>query len=175
MLTPRPAQSGMTLIELVVGIGILGVLLALSAPNFTAWIQNSKIRTTADAAQNGLQLARAEAVRLNARVQLALGDGADWTVGCVTSSATCPASIQARSAGEVSSNVAVSPAPVTVVFNGLGKVVSGSGDIDITNPAGGSCAPAGPMRCLRVSVSAGGQIRMCDPDTNLPAANLQRC
>jgi len=53
-----------------------------------------------------------------------------------------------------------------VVFNGLGRVTpvpAGNIDIDISNPSGGACAAAGPMRCLRIRVSTGGQIRMCDP------------
>ncbi|MCC6472780.1 MAG: hypothetical protein IT514_03450, partial [Burkholderiales bacterium] len=33
-----------------------------------------------------------------------------------------------------------------------------------TNPSGGACAAdGGPMRCLNVLVSPGGQIKMCDP------------
>jgi type IV fimbrial biogenesis protein FimT len=51
----------MSLIELVVSLVIIGSLLALAAPNYTAWIQNTKIRTTAEAMLNGLQMARTEA------------------------------------------------------------------------------------------------------------------
>ena len=40
----------------------------------------------------------------------------------------------------------------------------------VTNPTGGACvAASGPMRCLRIIVTPGGQARMCDPavtDTN---------
>ena len=36
--------------------------------------------------------------------------------------------------------------------------------INITNSSGGTCtASGGPIRCLRVTITAGGQIRMCDP------------
>jgi type IV fimbrial biogenesis protein FimT len=55
------------------------------------------------------------------------------------------------------------------MFNGLGRVTpvpAGNITIDVTNPTGGTCAtiatPA-PMRCLRVVVTAGGQVRLCDP------------
>ena len=58
--------------ELLIGIAIIGILLALAAPNFAVWIQNSKIRTAAESIQNGLQLARAEAVRRNAQVRFQL-------------------------------------------------------------------------------------------------------
>lgn len=50
-----------------------------------------------------------------------------------------------------------------VPFNGLGSTVGDNAyTLDIANPAGGACAPAGPMRCLRVFVRPGGQIGSCD-------------
>jgi len=42
-------------------------------------------------------------------------------------------------------------------------------NINITNPIGGTCAvAAGPMRCLQIVVSPGGQVRMCDPMFTFP-------
>jgi type IV fimbrial biogenesis protein FimT len=59
-----------------------------------------------------------------------------------------------------------------VAFNGLGRITptpAGTITYDISNPTGGTClAAGGKMRCLRLEVSASGQVRMCDP--NLPAA-----
>jgi type IV fimbrial biogenesis protein FimT len=56
-----------------------------------------------------------------------------------------------------------------IVFNGLGRPL-GAGNltqIDITNTQGGACQAAGggggPMRCLRLLVSTGGGVKMCDP------------
>jgi type IV fimbrial biogenesis protein FimT len=34
---------------------------------------------------------------------------------------------------------------------------------DFSNPNAGACAPTGPIRCLRIRISRGGQTRMCDP------------
>jgi len=187
-------QRGVSLIELMVGVTIVAILLAFGLPSFSAWIQNSQIRTSAESVQNGLQLARAEAVRRNTDVQFAQ-TGADWTVGCTTATAGCPATIQTRSGTEGSASAVVTPsevlpsgspagAPVfagTVIFNGLGRVNTtslGAGNnasFLVTNIQGNcvACAagstwsdcPATPgqMRCLRVLVSTGGQVRMCDP------------
>ena len=66
----------------------------------------------------------------------------------------------------------------TVIFNGFGgvgshNIVGSSQGItyQITNPAGGACVAAGgPMRCLNITVSPGGQIRACDPAVN-PVTN----
>ena len=59
---------------------------------------------------------------------------------------------------------ALAPA-TTVTFNGLGRVTGATPitRIDVTNPSGGPCQPAGRMRCLQITLSSGGQMRMCDP------------
>jgi type IV fimbrial biogenesis protein FimT len=194
-------QRGVSLIELSIGLTIMAILLALGIPGFGAWIQNTRIRTAAESVQNGLQLARAEAVRRNTDVQFAQ-TGANWTVGCTTAAADCPASIQTRSGAEGSANSVVTPSEVlstgaaagtpvftgTVIFNGLGRVnttsigagnnasllVTNSNDNCVACAAGSTwsdCpATTGLMRCLRVVVSTGGQIRMCDPALPGPTA-----
>ena len=50
----------MTLIEMLIGLVILGVLMALGVPSFFAWLQSTQVRNAAESIQNGLQLARAE-------------------------------------------------------------------------------------------------------------------
>lgn len=62
----KHSAHGFSLIELLITLGIAAFLLALGASSFTNWIGNMKIRTTAESIQNGLQLARGEAVRRNA-------------------------------------------------------------------------------------------------------------
>jgi type IV fimbrial biogenesis protein FimT len=78
-----------------------------------------------------------------------------------------PRIIQRRSAAEGSRDVTVAADQSTVGFNGMGRVSPAPAvaiNINITNPSGGLCAAnGGPMRCLRVAVSTGGQLRMCDP------------
>jgi len=196
LLRPRDRQSGVSLIETLIGMAIVVIVLAAGAPSFSTYLQNSQIRNAAESLQNGLSLARAEAARRNTNVQLVLGTGSAWTVGCTTADASCPASIQTRSAAEGSNNAAVTTSQVitstnalaasaafttALSFNGFGKASTlppgNSALFDITNPTGGTCASAGgTMRCLRVVVSAGGQIRMCDPKlTATNPGNPQAC
>lgn len=69
----RPSHArGVTLVEIVVVLGIVALLTVLSVPSMTAWFANSRIRTTAEAIQSGLQLAKSEAVSRNARVRFQL-------------------------------------------------------------------------------------------------------
>jgi type IV fimbrial biogenesis protein FimT len=101
--------------------------------------------------------------------------------------------IQKHAGTEGSTNIAVNATedlvtPATpglpfnrpIIFNGLGKIPAPSitagynVSIGISNPSGGSCIDAGgKMRCLRVVVSTGGRIRMCDP--SLASSDPRAC
>lgn len=181
-------QRGVSLIELMVGIVLVAIMITYGASSFKAWIQNSQIRATAESIQNGLQLARAEAVRQNKSVRFQLTSNvtnacqlstteASWAVSELDVTDACastpsnvaappdPRIVQVRNASEAS-NAEIAADKDTVVFNSLGRVTptpTANIKIDVRNSIGGACAPAGPMRCLRVVVAIGGQIRMCDP------------
>jgi len=179
-------QQGVTLIELCIGIAIVAVLIVLALPTFTAWLQNSQIRVAADAIQNGISIARSEAIRRNTSVRFQFTDTADnscaiavtgknWIVslddpsgacGSAASDTAVPRIIQMRPASDGTPNAVVAAGQSSIVFTGLGRVnpvPAANININVTNPTGGSCAAAGPMRCLRIVVSTGGQVRMCDP------------
>ena len=71
--------------------------------------------------------------------------------------------IQKKDGMEGSPNATMNSSASIVVFNGLGRVTTGAVTIDIDNPAGGACGDQpGQMRCMRVVVSTGGGVRMCD-------------
>ncbi|QKS29208.1 MAG: type II transport protein GspH [Candidatus Accumulibacter similis] len=191
------AQRGFSLIELLVGIVILGVLMAMAVPRFSDWLRNARIRTSAEAIQNGLQLARAEAVRRNATVRFQLVNtiddscaldtaGPHWVVSMDNPAGQCasapsdtaaPRIIQVRNRAEGSVQTLVAAGQSAFVFNGLGRltpVPAGNVAIDVSSTTGGTCvASGGSVRCLRLVVSVGGQIRMCDPA--LPAGDAQAC
>jgi type IV fimbrial biogenesis protein FimT len=169
-------SAGFSLIELLIGIVVMGILLALGLPAFTTWLQSAQIRTAAESIQNGLQFARSEAVRLNATAAAPViftlnGPDSTWTV--ISGAQT----LQQRSGAEGSRNAVVSwlnPAPtvatlpVSISFNGLGQTdLTGSAWIQITNPTGGTCGTAtGNVRCLNITVSTSGQVKMCDPQVS---------
>ena len=193
MLTRR--ERGVSLVEIMIGVAISGMLLMAGIPGFTSWIQNSQNRTAAESVVNGLQLARVEAVKRNTAVRFQLTDASGlvkWAVGCVTPTADCPSSIQQRNSHEGATNarvgVSTTPLPIpvpsgyfsapidaaaggagAVVFNGMGRPSAGDvSRIDITNAASTSA------RRYVVTISAGGQVRMCDPALSL-SSNPQGC
>lgn len=197
--------------EMIVAMAILGVLLGLALPSFAEWMRNAKIRTITESIQNGLQLARAEAVRRNTVVRFQLVDvttnacalsttGPNWVVSldnvagkCATAASETadPRIVQLKSHAEGGNSNTVLAAALagggaaqsSIMFDGLGRVTpvpAANIEINVSNDTPGlSCLVAGESggrtksRCLRVVVTAGGQIRMCDPA--LPAGNAQAC
>lgn len=166
------SRPGFTLIELLIAMTVMVLLVSRGAPIFSAWVQNTQIRTAAEALQNGLQIARQQAVQLNTQVQMVL-TGSDWTVSVVNPTSA----IQSRTNSGDTPNASVASTQTTVVFNGLGRVTPSQAGVivfGVSNPTAGGCvAVGGPMRCLNVTVQSGGQIRMCDP--KLPVADPQSC
>lgn len=192
--TRRSAQAGVTLIELMVSMTILMLGLALGLPSFSLWLQSAQVRTAAESIQNGMHLARTEAVKRNAVVRFSLTDAnglVAWTVGCPTPTTECPARIQERLAAEGTPNARVgasvaavaSPAPANaysaalaagaalpagVSFDGLGRVPSSNVGADITRVDVVNAANASARR-LVVTINAFGLVRMCDPAVALSA------
>lgn len=192
-------QSGVTLVELMIGIAITLITLGIAVPSFMQWLQSVQVRTAAESIQNGLQLARTEAVRRNVpvRFQLTEDNGeVAWRVGCVMVLADCPGQIQARVAAEgtpnarVGASTAALPSPVPashfstalsagdgvpggVSFDSLGRVVSANIGTDLTRIDVINAARADARRMV-VTISSGGQIRMCDPSLSL-ASNPAGC
>lgn len=203
-MNPRSAHHdrGFTLVELLIAITLLGVLLALAAPSFGAWIRNTQVRTVAETLQNGVRTAQAEAVRRNRQVLFYLtndepglgatpaANGLNWVMRWVPLAGdvvdgTAPANepfIQGGSLADFAGGVAIT-GPTAICFNALGRRVANN----TTGVFGASCAvdPADPLatyritragadRPLRVTVALGGQVRQCDPARTL-AASVDGC
>ncbi len=175
-------QTGLSLIELVVGLAILSIVVTVATPSYIARIANLRVRDVAEGLQGGVQLARAEALSRNAQVQLSVDADLGWTVGCVTVTATCPASINTRSGADNPPNVTVnftfadtstSTGPGSVAFDSLGRRVGANPVVQLDVDVATSVLSAGDSRDLRLTVSPSGQTRLCDP--NLPTSNPQAC
>lgn len=165
MTASRPAgQHGMTLIEVMITLAITGILLMIGMPSFNTWIANTQVRTGAEGLTNGLQLARAEAVRRNSNVTFVLGTNTGWTVTATNTGEV----VQTRSDQDGSKNATVTVTPAgatTVTFNGYGRVTTNTdASATITQiDVGSSTLSAANTRGLRITLGSGGGVRMCDP------------
>lgn len=162
----RTGQLGFTLTELLMVVVVIVILAALAAPSFNATIVNTRIRATASAINDGLQLARAEAIRRNERVRFTLAADTEWVVE--TNSNVV---LQTRPAAESGANMLLSFTPngsTSVTFNPLGRVVANADgsaqltQVEVDVPT--SVLAASKTKELRVTISqGGGMIRLCDP------------
>ena len=133
-MTPTFANNatrvrGFTLLELMVGLTIMGMMLLAGLPSFTTFLRNAEIRSTSESISNGLRLARTEATRLNRPVSFTLAGSANpgWAINIfnpVTGLLLQPP-LQSYSRFEVGRSGQVVTAPASalaVTFNGLGRI-----------------------------------------------------
>lgn len=198
MLTrPHPAPAaGFTLIEVMIALAILATLLATGAPSLLSFVQNQQIRSTAEDLKSGLALARAEAMRRNARVSLWLVDqisatcvlnarGTAWVVSqddpvsacnAAASGSVAPRLIQSRGQRDGGSGLAVSALDASaaaancISFNGLGMVEATCANG--ANPLAQIDVSQSGARALRLSLLGGG-VKLCDP--SLAGGNPAAC
>lgn len=163
----RRLHRGVTLIEMSITIAIAAILIALAVPSFKIMLANAQIRTAAQALHDGLQLARVEAIRRNERVIFSKGTQSAWTVSIESDAST----VQTRpyTEGSTAATVSVTPTGATqVTFNALGRVVANTDtsnsitQLDIDVPI--TLIPAADSHELRITMTTGGAIRLCDPN-----------
>lgn len=191
------AMRGFSLVELMIGLAIVAFLLMMGVPAFGTYIQNAKLRSTADNFYSGLQSARAEAVKRNTPVEFIMTDdsgisansqtanlsttGRNWIVRVQDPTTLLYTFVEGKPAAEGSGTTGTSTVDITgttssVVFNGFGATTLGaSATFSFSNPTGGLCkAAGGPMRCLSIVASIGGQARLCDPAVTT-AGDTRKC
>jgi type IV fimbrial biogenesis protein FimT len=210
------ASRGFTIIELVVVMAIFGLLAALTAPNLASWMQNSRVRTTADIVLNGLRVAQSEAIKQNRLIAFRL------TNANPTATATPPAPVAAGALANYwyAATVPWSAAPAananayavvasginspdaaqvtvqeasatigTLCFTPYGRLTGTTSDTTGNVPTCDLPLNSPPKVTFRVmptavsansheldvTVSPGGQIRMCDPQKPALPASPDGC
>lgn len=159
---------GFTLIELMIVVVVVAVGAALAGPSMRQEIANYGVRSAAESMVNGLNLARAEAVRRNSAVTFTLGSsGSGWTVAQASPATT----IQSRSGGESAGIAATSSTTsLTVRFLSTGLVDTSAARLEQITV---SSSVAG-TQSRQIHIQGGGMIRMCDPAANA-ANDPRRC
>ena len=170
MLTRLPAPRrcrGFTLIELLVVIAIVAVGMSLAAPGVSSMVTKRKVQNAAQSIVDGLNFARAEAVRRNTAVSFALrSDLTGWDV----TQASDGSSLQGFSASDWKTvNMSVANSALTATFLATGVLATGTQFSQAT-----ITSLAGDESVRRVNLFGGGLIRMCDPAVTA-ANDPRRC
>ncbi|MDP1647410.1 MAG: GspH/FimT family pseudopilin [Rubrivivax sp.] len=198
-------RRGFTLVELMIAIALLALLMALAAPSFSTWIRNAQVRTMSQNLATGMRVAQSEAVRRNRQVVFfltnaqpglaatAAANGVNWVIRWIpmpgdTVTAAAPANepfVQGGAISDVGGGVGIT-GPAAVCFNAQGRRVAATAaatgvtgavcTVDADVPlASYALERTGASRALRVTVSLGGQVRMCDPARTLSADAPDGC
>ena len=191
---------GHTLIEMAVVLAIAGILLGYAAHSYREWIANSQIRTAAETLVEGLSVARNEAIRLNRKIGFYLvsdlsdsceltDTGSSWVVSVQPPAGKCDQDISEDKAPQIVAKRVGSERTATVKiaatssdadeassvsFDGVGRVVL-TGATPIARIAVDSLVLGDEARDLRIVVSPGGMIRMCDPDPKVGDEDTRKC
>ena len=197
----RSRMRGFSVVELMIGVALMGLLAALAGPSFSDWLRNAKVRTVADALQSGLRLGQAEAVRRHRQVVLfrtaspvcndtvtASNAGNFWALRTIALTAGDPVeTVRCGVLADVAAGVTIT-GPTALCFSAGGRQVAnpdpGVGGATcavpgVTTPSRYevkfSNSVAGRDRPLSVVVTLGGSVRMCDPAKTLSASQPDGC
>ena len=189
-------QRGFTLVELMVTLVLAGLLLGLAMPAFGTWTRNAQVRTVSDSLQHGVRLAQAEAVRRNRQVVFFLTDsaacnlatesnanGAFWAIRTVPlMNGENSEAVQCGVTSDVAGGVSIA-GPQALCFNSGGRQVANASTgvtgatctLNATGTSNYNVSATGANRALRVTVSLGGQVRLCDPARTLSSSSPDGC
>lgn len=149
----RRAARGMTLVELMVAIAVVGVLLATAGPYLGDYVINSRLREAGNLVFSEALIAQSEAIKRNNTVRLAVTattvqvlDMANPGVPVVLRTSTVPLGVTAPVV-----NVDFSPEGRPDPFGTAAAI-----DLSLSS---GTCSA--DLRCPGLRVDAGGAVRLC--------------
>ncbi|MDA8109386.1 MAG: GspH/FimT family pseudopilin [Betaproteobacteria bacterium] len=173
----RVLERGFTLVELLIGLAIVALMLFLGVPAFTTFLQNTQIRNAAETTLQGLDLARAEAVRLNQPVRFQFVS--NFTSGCtlsatslswIVSLADPTGACNAKAWGDNVTNTSLSPAPSAPFIIEAKSAKEGSANVALATTGGSTLVFSGLGRLVSAGITqidftnpAGGTCTYADP------------
>jgi type IV fimbrial biogenesis protein FimT len=154
---PAGLARGVSLIELMIGISILAVALMFGVPSFGEWIQNTRIRSMAESLQNGIQFARAEAVRRNSPTQFQFVTTTDsscvlstagpyWVVNLPTATAASPTGACGAAVSDTTAPYILQLSPVVSSTSAKSTMLSATRTVISFDGLGRQTAAVNPAR-----------------------------
>ena len=161
--TPTAAEAGFTLLELMVVVSIVAIMAAVGIPSMLDMMRSAQLRSSTSQLYDAIILARSEAVKRNAQVDIQPGttcvnpasnNSAAWTGGWSVQLSGCGAILQQFPA---TTNVSITVVPQAgISYLPTGRITTASASsFDIKSIKSATI----PERCLVISASGQPSIR----------------
>lgn len=160
-------QRGVTLLEVMVVVAIVGIVAGLAVPSYQDTIERNRLKQAAESLKSDLQLARTEAIKRSQNVVLSSSQGTAgaWCYGLnIASSCTCSTagscSIKTVSGTDFSTAVSMNDSENVEFEFRRGTIVTGFDRIEFSTA----------NYETRIVFGKAGRIRICTPtgSTGLP-------
>ncbi len=184
----RRGNRGVSLLELIITLLVLGVVTAVAFPSFVTLMANQRIKTATESMRSGLQVARMEALKRGRGVVFDMSNlDSSWIVGCEIPVADdndgdgqqdCPSQIQISASTTSGNAIAITTDTGTLAtFSPLGLVRQLNQDgtapftqVNVTAPD----VTSDGLIPLRILLQAGGLSRICDPEITTDG-DMRKC
>jgi MSHA pilin protein MshC len=145
----RPNEAGFSMAELIVVVGVIGIIMAASAPFFLSYLRTSSVRAGAEEMASVLNRARQLAIRDNSSMCVT-GDGtrAQYRVGSCGGAVWTGPGTDATGFIQLANGITVSSTQ-NVVFTYIGTATT-AGSYTVSNPQGSGT--------LSVTVAPSGRV-----------------
>jgi type IV fimbrial biogenesis protein FimT len=111
---------GFTVVEALTVLAVIAVLAAIALPSFADVLASQRLRAAGTDLMSSLLLARSEAIKRNAQIQVAPRNGGDWTSGWRVATVATDEQVDRKEA--LGMRVAVSAAPASIVYQRNGRL-----------------------------------------------------
>ncbi len=125
----RKINKGITLLELLVVISIVGILAAFALPAFDNQIKNSRLKSAANQLLSAYGIARSEAINRNVQTRID-GDSSGWNVSTVATAGPPAVASEVLNTFDLdTSGITWSPSTLpTITYNATGFRPFGSSE-----------------------------------------------
>jgi len=172
--------AGVSLIEILIAFAIMGILVALGVPQFTAMIQRSNVKSAVEFYGEGMRYARSMAIQRNVVARFLLDDNNGWTVAWCQPTSNAPCNEAAKwtddrsRSGNALGDLKITTCPGDVKeidFSALGWVTA-QGVVPMA--ALRIDSPNIEVRSAQLQINLSGTVSQCDP-TITSSADSRYC
>ena len=146
--TPARQHAGFTLVELITVISIIAIIAAMAMPDLSNVLTEQRLRASATDLMSSVLVARSEAIKRNAQVEVRPLVAGDWSKGWIVATSTTQEQLDKKN--PLGPRVQVNRAPTSIVYRYNGRIES-------TTTAKLEFADNGPhpvsSRCLKIDPS----------------------